>query len=275
MLPENLFVSRCIVHQGGIPTSFNFGVEVQRGNILGFHGIHKFCKKYSVGATQEDVWEQSGNYTYLESVQSCEILSNNIVDNLSGIGARHIHILGLDGDCELISESKEIKGIEPVSLDNKYYRFYRMHIEDAGSSGGNVGDIICRTVGTEILQAKIVAPISGEFPINQTQMSMFTIPCEMAGMVFNFCANVPKAKDANARLFRRPFGGVFQLQSELQIYQQGEHKLFYVPVIYDEKTDIKIVGSGGAGGGNVNITCTYDVVLLEKKHMKSFPNTFN
>ena len=78
---------------------------------------------------------------YLTSADTLQISSSNALDTLTGTGARQVTIIGLDTNCEEISELVSLLGTTPVSTTASFFRINKILVEEVGSTGMNQGDI--------------------------------------------------------------------------------------------------------------------------------------
>ena len=166
--------------------------------------------------TDEDVWNQGGDYPFQAVDAATEIVSDDANDAAAGTGAQALRVTGLSGGL-IVSETVATNGLTPVALSNQYNRIFSTEVTAAGSGGENAGTILVQqTAGPLVLGA--VLPGAGNV-LN----GIFTIP-DNWGSTTLLSLSASLGKQATSFLsfilqFRRPGGGwtigvVFDLNSQ-------------------------------------------------------------
>ncbi len=144
--------------------------------------VRKFGESSNIGniivpVTNGEVYQTPRNLTTLQ------IVSDNVNDNVLGIGARTIKITGLSTNWTRTEETIEMNGTTPVILANQYYRVYRVSIMDSGTyanqtAGSHQGNIqLTGTVGSELWALISLNGIA----LGQSEIGVYTIPAGYHG----------------------------------------------------------------------------------------------
>lgn len=217
---------------------------------------NKFGMNEAVGTSFEDIWSNSGTFTYPSSAATFTIESASTDDDGDpvGTGARTVEVLGLDGNFAEITETITLDGTTQVTSSNSYLRINRMIVRTGGSTGSNVG----------IIQAKDgSANVLSEIPAtdNQTLQTQFTVPAGKTMYIGKMFANVGKNDDAQIRMCIRPFGEVFQVKINLGIFQADTQHDFQYSFVVTEKSDI--IMQGKSAGGGVTASAGWNYILRD------------
>jgi len=170
-------------------------------------------------------WEEASNYAFPSSAVTMSVVSSDAGD--TGIS---LLLLGLDGDCNPISEVVAVNGTTTVTTTNSFYR-----INDAVITVGNaVGDITVSNGGTTY--AKILAGTGRD------QKSVYTVPaghCFFLTRIDAFCTDANGGKAARFRNFLTASNGR-QLRVADTTFFENMNIVRKAPFKYDEKTDIEM-----------------------------------
>ena len=234
--------------------------------------INKFGRNISVNMTQRtDIWDggaaTSGNqiYTYegfLTEASTIRLVSSSGLDSIGAIGARSLHIFGLDTDWLEQDENIILTGSDTVITTNTYLRLFRMKVISSGTSGGNEGIITAHAAGT-VRMAQI------DTLNNQTLMAIYTIPGNMTGYLTSHYGGMNNKKQATCvpmYLFVRPPGQVFQVTSLLGLMSLGGsyyNHIYTSPLRLDSKTDIKM-RTGLSTANGIDVSAGFDIILVKK-----------
>lgn len=145
---------------------------VSAGAFRGYSTVVKFGHNADVDTTEEDLWSEGGNLTYLTTASTIRIQAGgNAADTAAGTGAREVHIQGLDANYNLITDTLVTNGASASTATTKtYLRVLRAYVGEVGSSGHNVGAITIEAVTGGTTQAHIPAELG------QTQQCFYTVP---------------------------------------------------------------------------------------------------
>lgn len=170
-------------------------------------------------------WEEASNYVFPSAAVTMSVVSSAAGD--TGIS---LLLLGLDGDCNPISEVVTVNGTTPVTTTNSFYR-----INDAVITVGNAtGDITVSN--SAVTYAKILAGNGRD------QKSVYTVPaghCFFLTRIDAFCTDANGGKAARFRNFLVSSNGR-QLRVADTTFFENMNIVRQAPFKYDEKTDIEM-----------------------------------
>lgn len=249
--------------------------ECTLGHTPGCRTERKFGQNPAVSATEEDLWDGGGSYSWYPTTEvAVDCASNNAADTAAGTGARTITVTGLTGSgWTELTELAVMNGTAPVTLANAFVRIFRIRILTAGSSKTNAGIIFCESTGAagglpagdnipSIDDAAQMPPGNGS-----TAMSIYTVPGDKQAIFVNLSSAVGKNQDATVRTFVRinsvgiaPDGG-WILGDVNRIYQGSHINPDSTMGVLRPKTDVRIAGTSSAP--NTPITATFMVYLYD------------
>ena len=231
-----------------------------------FHNVDHIYKfgRGNISTTEEVIWDEGGEYTFLTSADTLEILSDNINDTSSGSGARSVEIFGLDADYNALNEIVLLNGTTAVNTVNQYIRVYRARVKEVGNSnivgGANQGDITIRSSTTPLnIQAKILANNG------QTLMCIYTIPNGYAGLLWQASFSSSGNQNVVARLKTRD-GSEADLAftiNAVRDVQTAFRQEYKIPVLLPEKTDVVFTAEGGAA--NIDVSASFLIQLIKSE----------
>lgn len=249
----------------------SFMLEVARGNVPGMSHINKFGMNEDIdAANREVIWENGGDYTFLDTAETLSVVSTDVDDDGSpaGNGAQTVEIIGLDANWDDLTEIVTLNGTTVVVTTNAFLRHFRAIVRSAGSTGGNEGVITATSTSTATIQSTI--PNSGDIH-NQTSMAVFSIKRNAKGYITQYYGSLNalgpgQAADpaADVELVVRPFGEVFQIKHEIGIVREGSNEFnqFFLPfLIIDGKSDIKI--SAHVTDDDSVISAGFDIIIVD------------
>lgn len=234
--------------------------EIALGSVAGKSFMLKFGRNPDVGATAETIWDVGDAYSYLAAATALKVSSSSAADTSAGTGARTVRLYGLGGDYAEITEDVTLSGQTAATTTAEFLRVYRMVVLTAGSGGKNAGVIYAGTgtVASGVPANKYAAISTGN---NQTLMAVYTVPAGKTATLRRYYASAGEGKDATVKLFVRPFGGVFQLKHQLELYQNNFDFPFPDPLVIEEKSDIEIMATSSAV--TVPISAGFDLLLTD------------
>lgn len=95
-----------------------------------------------------DVWEGGGDYPFLATAATLEVLSGSAADTAAGTGARTVLVSGLDANYNPVSETVALNGVTPVATVRQYLRVNVFTTTTSSGSGKkNAGDLTLRVSG--------------------------------------------------------------------------------------------------------------------------------
>lgn len=141
-------------------------LAIAKGEVNGYSVLNVFGYQSAVGTSDICVWEDSAPYVFPTSAVIMTVVSTSSSDD-TGLGK--VLITGLDENYNLLVESVDINGTNPVTTTNAFLRINNVRLSVAGLGQiTNVGTITVTNNGTTY--AKILPSVG------QTQMSQYTVP---------------------------------------------------------------------------------------------------
>ena len=237
-------------------------LEISKGTVPGHWKIHKFGHNEALSTNLETIWSGSNIYTYPPAATIMNLTSTDVDDNMGGSGAWGVTVYGLDGNYDMINETMQLNGQNPIPTTLKYLRVYRVFTRQAGATGYNEGIIYLGTGAT-----------IGGVPVNkyaiidqnygQTMMTQFTIPNGYTGYLKHFtitCFTANKNFESYLRI--RWIGESWRRMEESNtIAGSGLTVPYEPPLPIIAKTDIEFIGKMDVAGGVTEIN--YDLILVK------------
>lgn len=241
-------------------------LAISRGHTLGYRTLYKFGYNPDVNGDEETVWEQGGNYPWLDSAVTMFVSSTSVNDTSGGSGANTILIQGLDEDYVEIEETITLNGQTQVATQLSYLRVYRAFVTLAGSSGTSGGTIYIGSSGATggVPNGTVYANLSIG---NQTQIAAYTVPAGHTLYLdeINITAALSLAnKRVNGSFHTRDFGSNVFRTRFINVLQSSQLKqLFKYPQEFAEKTDVEIRVSTNTT--NNPIAASFQGVLIKNE----------
>ena len=241
-------------------------LAISRGHTLGYRTLYKFGYNPDVNGDEETVWEQGGDYPWLDSAVTMFVSSTSVNDTSGGSGANTILIQGLDENYVEIEETITLNGQTQVTTQLSYLRVYRAFVTLAGSSGTSGGIIYVGSSGATggVPNGTVYANLSIG---NQTQIAAYTVPAGHTLYVdeINITAALNLAnKRVNASFHTRDFGSNVFRTRFINVLQSSQLKqLFKYPQDFAEKTDVEIRVSTNTT--NNPIAASFQGVLIKNE----------
>lgn len=241
----------------------DIALGIAAGAYRGFSSEYKFGHNPTVGAAYETIWQESTLYIYPASATVMTISSDDETDNLAGVGAHSVRLIGLDADYNIITEDLDLHptdGTLGVTTTKSYFRIHRMYTLTAGSNAGQIGTIY---VGTGTLtngKPANVYALSIEVH-NQTSQAVYTVPAGKTAFIKKGFASLSSGKDAEIHFDARIPGEVFSTKFIVHLYQTGFVYDFSTPLLIPEKTDLEVRGAVPQTAGS--ISAAFEMVLID------------
>jgi len=241
-------------------------LAISRGHTLGYRTLYKFGYNPDVNGDEETVWEQGGDYPWLDSAVTMFVSSTSVNDTSGGSGANTILIQGLDENYVEIEETITLNGQTQVTTQLSYLRVYRAFVTLAGSSGTSGGIIYVGSSGATggVPNGTVYANLSIG---NQTQIAAYTVPAGHTLYLdeINITAALSLAnKRVNASFHTRDFGSNVFRTRFINVLQSSQLKqLFKYPQEFAEKTDVEIRVSTNTT--NNPIAASFQGVLIKNE----------
>ena len=241
--------------------SSDFLLEVAKGSIPGHIAVPVGAQTpFATNASFLDIWDFNTDLVYATSAESLEIVSDNANDSSAGTGAQEITVEGLNSDFELADPVVvATDGLTPVSVPGTYMRTSSLAVSDAGSTGGNEGNITLRVSGGGADRLRIRTNLQNSFSSHRT------IPAGSSGFVIILNESCPRNDSIRVRVAVRPEDGVFQLTTPRYVYQNSFTGALLATPLLPEKTDIKFIAR--ADSPNSEISISYQVVLIDNAYV--------
>ena len=242
----------------------DFFLDVAKGDVTNHCYVNKFGSVPNLSSGDiADVYDYGNTveiYPFPTSALTTTVVSTSANDTSSGTGARTVEIQGLASDYSRLTSTATLNGLTPVTLPTNFLRVFRIKVLTAGSTGWNEGNI----------EVKHSTTVLGYITIgrNQTLMAIYTIPLNCTGYFYQWHTEISadigstNTKQAEIRLLARPFGGVFNTK-DLRVLQSNASQLQNynkIPIVFEEKTDIKIQAYSGTN--NTYVTSGFEILLI-------------
>ena len=259
----------------GVLFSFSFGSDpvtalpitippVNNGNISdlsvylglspGYSLIDKFGKNDDVDTSFEDIWNDGGVLTLLNS-SSTMIITTTGQDTNGGTGAHTITISGLNGTYYAIEETVTLNAGSPPTTNESFIRINRAFVVDSGSSLTNENDIVITATTGGSVQGNIQ---SGE---GQTQKTQYTIPEGFTGYLISGYFTTDSGQHVNGQLLVKNYNESWRVKHETIILDGIDRFNLMGSSPIPAKSDIKWRAIGASP--NNEITAGYNLILKE------------
>jgi hypothetical protein len=236
-----------------------FTYDVAKGEYPNHTSVNKFGRNSAVPAGREEIWDGSAAYEYIaDDVFSTMYISSDAAGDTSLTWS----VTGIDSDYNYstvtvttdASDGRTFVALTSGATDNKWWRIFRAVNTSGTAATGNIyiskdntdagADGIPDTL-TDI-QAKVL--IGNE----QTLMAMWTCPVDYKAYITHYYASTSTAKVSEVGLFVKPFGGVFNNKSAIDINQGYMHHRYDFPIEISAKSDVLIKGATTGAGGVIS-----------------------
>lgn len=212
---------RVVAVDGGI-LSYDFLINVSRGNVPGYSLIHKFGSG-PISTTLVPIAPDL-HYETPTTAVALEIVSSDAADAQNGAGARQITVVGLNASWEEVTQvvsTHATDGTIAVSIPTSLIRLYRWYVSSSGTyatiaAGSHVGTLTIRVAGGGATWSTIgISP----FPIGQSEIGCFTVPLGKTAYLLSKNIFVEGTKPADVYFFQRtnandittPYSGAMRL----------------------------------------------------------------
>jgi len=130
-------------------TSMPYSYDIAEGNITGHAVFKKLGYNANVGATEEDIWTESGVYPWIAAGGvALEVVSSDANDTVAGTGVQKVKVTYLKSDYSEASETLDMDGATPAPLTYiTALRVNSIRATQVGTGGVAAGLISCRLVG--------------------------------------------------------------------------------------------------------------------------------
>ena len=223
-----------------------YGIKLRYGGYPELSGIDKFGYLPTATTNYKTVWDGDNVYTYPSSAVAMTATSaSGATDN--GI---QITIEGLDTNYNVLIETVTLAGSGTATTSGEFLRVYRAYVSNGTALDGNT---TIANGGTTY--AKIFAEMQ------QTLMAIYTIPAGKRGYLVSGNLSVEKNQPVVAKLMTRRPGGVLRVSGLVTSFGVPFQRVWQLPPVLDEKTDIEIRAKAGA---TTSIAAGFEIVLEDK-----------
>lgn len=226
--------------------SWPYGIAVARGDVPKMSSIDKFGKLPSSTSAHQTVWDGGGVYAYPSSAVVMTATSASGSDD-NGV---EVTIIGLDTNYESLSETVTLAGAGTATTTGEFLRVFRAFVS---GSQATTDDIAVQNTGVTY------AAIQEEY--QQTLMAVYTIPKGKRGYLVAANISMEKEKEVEALLKVRVEGGVFRTKGLIATFATPFQRVWQIPPVFDEKTDIEIRAKAGA---TTAISAGFEILLEDK-----------
>ena len=228
---------------GQINHNLEIGVPIEGGKIDKLSGIHKFGYNSAVGTSYETVWDAGGTYAFPTTATVAVITSASGATD-SGV---KVTIEGLDANYVEQSEEVTLNASGTFTTTNTYLRIHRAFNSGSTDLAGDV---------TITVDSQTVAIVTALY--QQTQMLVYTVPNGYTGYFLQVDASVQKNQEIVIKFHAREPGGVFRARGILASFGTPVERLFEIPTVLPEKTDIRIDAKAGA---TTEVAGQFEIIL--------------
>jgi len=254
-------------YSGDAKSVTDFYLEIAKGNVAGHLSIHKFGGNDAVGTSFEDIWSAGTAITFLTSAATVHAISSDATDNQAGVGARSIHVFGLNSSFvevdEIITMHATVGTSAGDSSTTEFIRIYRSHVETVGAYGGtNAGNIqIIEDTGSSV-QGYIAL---GE---GQSETSLYTIPAGKKGYVKRISISMDTGKEVEVKMLIRENADAYSIPVSPERSVHHWHglstpveEIFYAHHVLLAKTELHFEGLVSTGTAKIEVD--YDLILVD------------
>ena len=125
---------------GTIEELYKIGVMNEAPDYVRMMGINMTSDSLPAD-TQKDLWNVSGNRTFIETADTINIVSDSIQDDVGGTGAYNLILIGLDSNGDHQVERIDINGTTTVTTTLDFLDLRRVDVRACGNTNSNVGSI--------------------------------------------------------------------------------------------------------------------------------------
>lgn len=264
LIINNIFFFDDTIDQG-------FLLNISKGIVSGHYDFKASGFSGSLTSIRSDIWTPGGNFTgWITAAETIDLISDNVADDVGGIGAETVKCIGLDENWELQYEIISMDGTTPVTTLGTWMRLFTVDVVQAGVYGGrNIGTITA-TGNTSSAVLGEVPPLNGRF-----QSVIFTVPKGYTYYMDTILFQLDAGKTASFYLETRNnannVSSIFSpwiIRHEAILIQNTFTVNPRVPTRYREYTDITVkaqmdVGSGSGAAHLTGVFLRNDMVTQD------------
>jgi hypothetical protein len=226
--------------------SWPYGVAVARGDVPKMSNIDKFGKLPSSTTAHQTIWDGGGVYAYPTSAITLDVTSAAGADD-NGV---EVTLIGLDTNYEPLEETVTLAGTGTATTTGEFLRIFRAFVSNGQASTDDIG-----ITNGAVTYAAIVEEYQ------QTLMAVYTVPKGKRAYLVAANISVEKAQEVEGLLMVRVQGGVMRAQGLVTTYATPFQRVWQIPPVFNEKTDIEIRASAGA---TTAISAGFELLLEDK-----------
>ena len=245
--------------------NWDFGLRTATNHSKGVSPEFKYGFNPAINTTIEDVWDAGGVLQFLSSAEPMDIASSSANDDgdPAGTGARTVSIYGVDNNYQPLNETITLNGTTAVTTAQSFLRINRMSVASVGSNGTNVGDITATASTSATTQAQIGAALGS------TTKSQYTVPAGYFAFIKNLVLGTQNNDQVQGDLQIRSEGQAWVVQNKINFVETAFQQEFTFPLRAFPKSDIRVQAVKVAGGGDVNVSCSYEMAIVEEQYVNS------
>lgn len=235
------------------------------GLFTGISFVNKYGvnPKISTNTTPEDICGAGGLYTGFPTgtPETVTLVSSSENDTSAGSGARKVVVLGLDANCNSISEEITLNGTTPVTSTNAFRRIHSAYVSESGSSNQafNEGSITCAYSVTTSVVFFVM-----QIARNQTNESAYTVPAGYTAYVRRLHGYVRNGRtnSANIAIYIREPARAPRLRRPTDLVAAEFDDNIFGGLLVPEKSDISIRCTTVSANG-LEVAAGYDLLLVK------------
>jgi len=223
------------------------GIDIARGLVLGTSCVNKFGSTAGTITSETTIWDGSGTtaiYPYPAAGQLVIAGNTNTDDD-----GELVEVQGLDANYNLQTEQVAI-GSAGAKTFSRVFRAFMVSTE-------NSQDILI-SLNTNL--AAVIVSGAG-----QTQMAVYTVPAGKMGFLSHIHGSSDRNQGTTACQFKikaREFGSIFRIKATYGTAGGDQFDYEYpVPLMFDEKTDIRIDATATQA---TIVSAIFDIILVDK-----------
>lgn len=242
-----------------------FHLQVARGQITMHTSVIVFGYNPDLDTSEESVWPDGGTIPHPTVASVLKISSSDANDTAEGTGARTVHIVGLDGDYNEVSETVTLNGQTAVNTTNSYLYVNQFYVVTVGSGAANAGNI---NAGTGTVTAGVPAVLYDIIATgyNNRTTGHYCVPAGYTGYMMQGQFSAGQASGSTAVTgFLKQHGpdGVLRVGAVTTVNNSAADFTFEIPYAIPEKN---CVGASAIGAASNNAVSSYFNILLIKNN---------
>lgn len=210
----------------------------------------------------EDIWSYGGIFVPPTTFRIHNIVSTSANDTSAETGARIVHVYGVTSS-GLENETIIMNGLTPVSTTKEYIDIYIFHIDTAGSSNTNAGQITATAQTDGTITASI--NVNG---YNTSRKAIRYIPTGYTGYLYDFDGGMQQAtasSSADVYLLTKFDGEVWLSRRFHGLSNSGnshEKDDFKVPIVLPAGSWVKIQCTS-VTNNNTKVQGGFNMILVQ------------